>query len=248
MRVSVVIGACGGLGRVIVDRLCARGDRVLLLDHPDNTDVAAGLIGALADADARFVPCDLACATSIETAFESVGEEKRLDVLVNAAGIIRRGAFVELSARDLDAVFAVNVLGAFRALQAGARQMIASGGGRIVNIASVHGLRTSPGRSAYAASKGAILSLTRAMAVELGSHNILVNAVAPGPVTAGMQEGEASAARGLWTRGTLGGRVARADEIADAVMFLVSDANGFMNGETLTIDGGASAAIAAPAI
>lgn len=248
MRVSVVLGACGGLGKVIVERLAVRGDQVILVDRPENAEAAAVLIARHAAADAHFIPCDLSCGASIDTAFARIAESGRLDILVNAAGIIRRGAFVDLSPEDLEAVFAVNVLGAFRALQAGARLMIASGGGRIVNIASVHGLRTNPGRSAYAASKGAILALTRAMAVELGAHDILVNAVAPGPVAAGMQEGENSPSRSLWTRGTLQGRVARAEEVADAVMFLVSEANGFMNGETLTIDGGASAAIAAPAV
>jgi 3-oxoacyl-[acyl-carrier protein] reductase len=248
MRVSVVLGACGGLGQVVVERLAARGDHVVLVDRPENADAAAALITRHAAADCRFISCDLTDGTSIDKAFAQVAESGRLDVLVNAAGIIRRGAFVDLSSEDLEAVFAVNVLGAFRALQAGARLMIASGGGRIVNIASVHGLRTTPGRSAYAASKGAILALTRAMAVELGAYDILVNAVAPGPVTAGMQEGEDSPARSLWMRGALQGRVARAEEVADAVMFLISEANGFMNGETLTIDGGASAAIAAPSL
>jgi 3-oxoacyl-[acyl-carrier protein] reductase len=228
--------------------LAARGDYVVLIDHPENAEAAAALIARHTLAGARFISCDLTDGSSIDMAFARVAESGRLDVLVNAAGIIRRGAFVDLSSEDLEAVFAVNVLGTFRALQAGARLMIASGGGRIVNIASVHGLRTNPGRSAYAASKGAILALTRAMAVELSAHNILVNAVAPGPVTTGMQQGEDSSVRSLWTRGTLQGRVARADEVADAVMFLVSEANGFINGETLTIDGGASVAIAAPAL
>ncbi|EWG97901.1 hypothetical protein Q427_33445 [Halomonas sp. BC04] len=133
----------------------------------------------------------------------------------------------------------VNVTGAFQALQAATRLMIASGGGHIVNVASSHGLRTTAERTAYAMSKGAILALTRALAVELGPHGILVNAVAPGPVATGMQHAE-SESRRLWQASTPLGRVAAADEVANAVAFLASPANTFITGDTLIVDGGAS--------
>ncbi|MEO3388414.1 SDR family oxidoreductase [Mesorhizobium sp. CAU 1741] len=242
MRVSVVLGAGGGIGQHIAERLIERGDQVFLLDLParrDDVEKRHGTSGA------RFVACDVTSPDSIDDAFGHVAGAGRLDACVNATGIIRRGGFLDVTADDLHAVTAVNIVGGFLAMQAAARVMVANAsGGRLVNIASVHGLRTSHGRSAYAASKGAILALTRAMAIELAPHGILANAVAPGPVTAGLQEGDSAPSRQLWNRATPLGRVARVEEVAEAVMFLLSDANTFMTGETLVVDGGASAAIA----
>lgn len=135
---------------------------------------------------------------------------------------------------------AINVTGPFLALQQAVALM--KQGGRIVNVASAHGLRTGPERSAYAMSKGAILALTRALAVELGPRGILVNAVAPGPVSAGMQDA-ASESQRRWQQATPLGRVARPDEVARAVLQLASPHNTFTTGQTLVIDGGATSMI-----
>lgn len=135
---------------------------------------------------------------------------------------------------------AINVTGPFLALQQAVALM--KQGGRIVNVASAHGLRTGPERSAYAMSKSAILALTRALAVELGPRGILVNAVAPGPVSAGMQDA-ASESRRRWQQATPLGRVARPDEVARAVLQLASPHNTFTTGQTLVIDGGATSMI-----
>jgi len=242
MRISAVMGGCGGLGSAIVSRLLEAGDRVYLLDIEASRGDAEVLVRAAPAGRAVFVSCDLTDAESVRRAFATIASGGRLEAFIHAAGIIRRGAFVDVSAEDLDAMTAVNITGSFLALQAAARLMIAGGGGHIVSVASVHGLRTTAGRAAYAMSKGAILALTRALATELAVHGILVNAVAPGPVAAGMQHSE-SEARRLWTAATPLGRVANAGEVADAAVFLASPANTFITGDTLIIDGGASAAI-----
>lgn len=242
MRISAVLGACGGLGRSVVQRLLDAGDFVFLLDLEHCRAEAQPVLAGASGARAAFLACDLAEPHSIAAAFAEIANRGPLAALVNAAGVIRRAPFLDMAAAELEALCAVNITGSFLALQHAARLM-AGGGGRIVNIASVHGLRTAGERSAYAMSKGAMLALTRALAVELAAQHILVNAVAPGPVAAGMQHAE-SEARRQWLAATPLGRVATADEVADAAAFLASPANTFITGETLLIDGGASARIA----
>ena len=243
MRISAVLGACGGLGRSVVQRLLDAGDFVFLLDLEHCRAEARPVLAGASGARAAFLACDLGKPHSIAAAFAEIANRGPLAALVNAAGVIRRAPFLDMGEAELEALCAVNITGSFLALQHAARLMAAGGGGRIVNIASVHGLRTAGERSAYAMSKGAMLALTRALAVELAAQHILVNAVAPGPVAAGMQHAE-SEARRQWLAATPLGRVATADEVADAAAFLASPANTFITGETLLIDGGASARIA----
>jgi len=239
-RVALVIGASGGIGSAIADELIKAGEQVFLLDLESSRDRLMEERVQRSDGRAEFIPCDLSDSHSIRSAFKTVTDTVgRLDSCINAAGIIRRGAFVEFNETDLSQMLSINIAGCFIALQAAAELMIASGGGRIVNIASVHGLRTTDQRAAYAMCKGAILSLTRALAVELAPHGILVNAVAPGPVATGMQE-STSASRTRWQSATPLGRVANSSEVARAVLFLASAENSFINGDTLIIDGGAS--------
>lgn len=239
---AVLLGASGGIGSTIARALLEGGSRVYLLDLGER---GASLHPILAShpQQARFLPCDLRNQASMDGTFKELAEDAGgLDVCINAAGVIHRGSFIATSPADLSRVMETNVSGPFLALQHAARLMIASGGGRIVNIASAHGLRTSAERSAYAMSKGAILALTRALAVELGPLGILVNAVAPGPVSSGMQDAD-SESRRRWQSTTPLGRVATAEEVTAAVMQLASMHNTFITGQTLVIDGGASSAI-----
>ncbi|KAA0012666.1 SDR family oxidoreductase [Billgrantia pellis] len=239
MRTTAVLGGAGGIGRAIVEALLKTGNFVFLLDLEEAEGRVTDLLERWPER-CRFVACDMADAGSIARAFariEAYGEG--LDACINAAGLIRRGRFVDVSPADLEAVMAVNVTGAYRALQAATRLMIDERGGRLVIVASAHGLRTTAERSAYAMSKGAMLALARALAVELGPQGILVNAVAPGPVSAGMQDAR-SESRRLWAAATPLGRVAEAVEVARTAVFLASAENTFITGETVVIDGGAS--------
>lgn len=242
MRTVAVLGAAGGIGRAIVEALLNAGDTVYLLDREPCREKLTPLIAATPER-ARFLACDLTDGDSIQAAFQTLEQHAgTLDACINAAGTIHRGAFLDVTPEELQAMLAVNVTGAFQALQAASRLMIASGGGRIVCLSSVHGLRTGSERSAYALCKGAILALTRALAVELGPRGILVNALAPGPVSTGMQEAD-SESRRRWQATTPLDRVAQAHEVARAAVFLASADNTFINGDTLIVDGGANVTI-----
>ncbi|WP_299313616.1 SDR family NAD(P)-dependent oxidoreductase [uncultured Halomonas sp.] len=235
-----LLGASGGLGMAIAEALLARGDRVWLLDLGECRERLAALISAW-PTRAHFIGMDLTEPASLAAAFAGIrAEAGALDACINAAGVIFRASFEETDADALARVMAVNVTGPFQALQHAVALM--PQGGRIVNVASAHGLRTGPERSAYAMSKGAILALTRALAVELGPRGILVNAVAPGPVSAGMQDATSDSRR-RWQQATPLRRVARPDEVARAVLQLASPENTFTTGQTLVIDGGATAMV-----
>ncbi|MDT0500756.1 MULTISPECIES: SDR family oxidoreductase [unclassified Halomonas] len=235
-----LLGAAGGIGSAIADHLLAAGHRVWLLDLPDRRAALEELTTRW-PGQARYLGCDLCDPDTLTTAFATIAEQAGgLDACINAAGVIHRAGFTDTSRDELERVMAINVSGPFQALQHAVALM--QNGGRIVNVASAHGLRTGSERSAYAMSKGAILALTRALAVELGPRGILVNALAPGPVSAGMQDAS-SESRSRWQAATPLGRVALADEVARAVAFLVSAENTFISGDTLIIDGGATAAI-----
>lgn len=235
-----LLGAAGGLGGAIAETLLTSGHRVWLLDLPDHQETLHSLAMRWAG-QAEVLACDFRHPDTISAAFATIAAQAGcLDACVNAAGVIHRAGFTDTTPEDLERVMAINVTGPFLALQQAVALM--PRGGRIVNIASAHGLRTGPERSAYAMSKGAILALTRALAVELGPREILVNAVAPGPVSTGMQDAS-SASRRRWQAATPLGRVAHAEEVARAVAFLVSTENTFISGDTLMVDGGATAMI-----
>ncbi|MBW6389732.1 SDR family NAD(P)-dependent oxidoreductase [Billgrantia antri] len=242
MRIMAVVGGAGGIGSAIGEVLLTAGEFVFLLDRAEAREQAEGLLARWPER-CIFIDCDLTSPNSIAAAFARIeAHGAGLDACINAAGVIRRGRFVDVSAAELDEMLAVNVSGAYQALQAAARLMMAGDGGHIVTVTSAHGLRTTAERSAYAMCKGAMLALSRALAVELGPHGILVNAVAPGPVSAGMQDAE-SQSRRRWQAATPLGRVAEADEVAWAVAFLAAAENTFISGDTLVVDGGANVAM-----
>ena len=138
----------------------------------------------------------------------------------------------------MDEHLRINVMGAFRVAQAASREMIATGGGRIVMVTSIHGQIGVPGRGAYAASKGAVAAMARVMAVELARHRIRVNVLAPGAVDGGMTPDPTS--RIGWVAATPSGRVAHLDEIARVAVTLTSEDLSFINGQVIAVDGGAS--------
>ena len=191
------------------------------------------------------MPCDVGIKSAVEQAFQSVLERfGRVDVLMNNAGLNRPAAFVEMSEADFDLVIRTNLKSVFLCSQVAARDMIARrAGGAIVNMSSTSVIMTMPTIAAYAASKGGISSMTKAMALSLAPHGIRVNAVGPGTIETDLTRerllADDETRRRILARTPLG-RVGQGREVADVCLFLASDQAAYVTGQTLYIDGGRS--------
>ena len=230
MQHSLVIGARGEIGSAIVDAFLARGDKVAALDlaeaeiHQQQPGLYRGPIDVLqADQVDR----------AIGLALDWLGPP---DVFVNAVGVMQRGPLLAMSDQDFEHTVAVNLTGAFRSTRAVSRVMAAARGGSILHLSSVHGQTGMPDRCAYAASKGGIEAMVKALAAELGPQGISVNALAPGPIGAGMG-GVGRARHGLTQLAPLG-RVAQVGEVANCAAFLTAPASRAITGQVITLDCG----------
>lgn len=237
-KVAIVTGAARGIGLAVARKFVELGYRVALLDI-DAPALEATARGFAAD-QALAIACDVADAAQVGAAVSQVQARfGRIDALVNNAGIAVFKPLLETTYEEWQRVMAVNLTGPFLCVQACAPLMLRNGGGAIVNIASISGLRASTLRVAYGTSKAALMHLTRQQAVELGNRGIRVNAVAPGPVdTAMAKQVHTAAIRAGYHDAIPLNRYGTEREIAEAVVFLCSDAASYINGQTLAVDGG----------
>ena len=240
-RVAVVTGGAMGIGAEVCRRLVAAGHQVLVADLNLEAAQATAQELCAGNGQAAALAMDVGRPESIAEAFERVEREHgRCDVLVNCAGIAKVFPFLEFPLDNFVATMNVNVTGTLLCAQAAARLMQRRRWGRIVNIASVAGMRAvGSGRTAYGTSKGAVIALTRQMAVELAEHGITANAVAPGPVDTPMtQLLHTERFREEYSRAIPMNRYGTTGEIASAVLYLVSDDAGYISGAVLPVDGG----------
>lgn len=237
--VAVVTGAARGIGLAVTRWFLAAGYRVALLDI-DGETLAQTERDLNAAERVLALRCDVAVPAQVQPAVHQVAARfDRIDALVNNAGVAVFKPLAETSFAEWARVLAVNLDGPFICTQACVPLMLKSGGGSIVNIASISGLRASALRVAYGTSKAALMHLTRQQAVELGVRGIRVNAIAPGPVDTAM-------ARAVHTPDIRAGyhdaiplnRYGTPEEIAAAVGFLCSPAASYINGQILAVDGG----------
>jgi meso-butanediol dehydrogenase/(S,S)-butanediol dehydrogenase/diacetyl reductase len=237
--VAVVTGGARGIGLAIAERFLAEGHRVALLDIDRRTLLATEK--RLHDPERVLaIVCDVSDQKQVRPAVRKVAKAfGRIDALVNNAGIAIFKPVLETSLAEWQRVLAVNLGGAFICTQACAPVMLKTGGGAVVNIASISGLRASTLRVAYGTSKAALIHLTRQYAAELGTVGIRVNCVAPGPVDTAMAKLVHSVAiRQDYYDAIPLNRYGTPEEIAAAVVFLCSDEASYVNGQTLAADGG----------
>lgn len=242
-KVALVTGAARGIGLATARRFLAEGWRVALLDIEG--ELLKRAVADIADPDDTMtLHCDVSDAAGVAAAIDAVGKRfGRLDALVNNAGIAVFTPIMETSDADWSRVMEVNLTGPFLCTKAAVPVMREQGGGAIVNITSISGLRASTLRSAYGTSKAGLAHLTKQLAVELASVGIRVNAVAPGPVETAMAKAVHSPEiRADYHDAIPLNRYGLEEELAEAIFFLCSDRSSYITGQILAVDGGFEAA------
>jgi len=235
-RVAVVTGGSRGIGQGIAAALHAAGAKVAIFGRDAaNAVAAAEALGARA----QGYRCDVAVATEVASALEAVERDLGpVDVLVNNAGTKKDNLLFRIGEDDWDAVLDTNLKGAFLLTKFAARGMIKRRWGRIVNIASVVGLIGNKGQANYAASKAGLIGFTRAVAKELASRNVLVNAVAPGYIDTELTRDLSDDVKQALQAAIPLERLGTAADVAGAVLFLASDFASYITGQVLVVDGG----------
>ena len=238
-KAALITGAARGIGLATAKQFLADGWRVALLDI--DTETLNRTHAALAEPDRTIaIICDVADAAGVTDAVATVAKNfGRLDALVNNAGIAIFKPILDVTYEDWSRVLAVNLTGPFLCTQAATPLMRDSGGGAIVNITSISGLRASTLRTAYGTSKAGLAHLTQQQAVELASLGIRVNAVAPGPVDTAMAKSvHTPEIRAAYHDAIPLNRYGLEQELAEAIFFLCSDRASYITGQTIAVDGG----------
>jgi len=237
-RVALVTGASRGIGRAIAMALACKGAVVVAAARGDHAAAVAEEIGA-GGGTAEAVALDISDADAVETAIAGiVARRGRLDILVNNAGITRDQLLLRMKREDWDAVVATNLTGAFLCAQAAIKPMLKQRSGRIISVTSVVGQAGNAGQANYAASKAGLIGFTKALALEVASRNITVNAVAPGLIDTDMTRAVSATAQQDWAARIPLKRLGRPEEVAAAVAFLASDEAAYITGHVLAINGG----------
>ena len=236
-KTALVTGASGGIGSAIAKALAGQGACVALSGtRAEALEAVAANIGN----DTVILPCNLGDAEAVErlipAAIEALGGH--LDILVNNAGVKRDNLVMRMKDDEWSDVIRINLEAAFRLIRAASKPMMKARVGRIITITSVVGTTGNPGQANYAASKGALTAMSKALAQELASRNITVNCVAPGFITSPMTDGLPDAQKQALTTRIPAGRLGEGAEIAAAVVYLASDEAAYVTGQTLHVNGG----------
>jgi 3-oxoacyl-[acyl-carrier protein] reductase len=238
-RVAFVTGASRGIGRAIALTLCrANFDIVVASPEIERNEQVAEEIRSCSG-EAMTLNLDVTSPESVKEAFAKTLKDKtRIDVLVNNAGITRDGLAMRMKPADWDLVLNINLNGAFRCIQQVLPTMMRNRWGRIVNIASVVGQAGAAGQANYAASKGGMIAMTKALAQEIGSRGITVNAVAPGYIETDMTKVLPDEVKARILAQVPLGRIGQPEDIASAVKFLASEESSYITGHVLAVNGG----------
>jgi 3-oxoacyl-[acyl-carrier protein] reductase len=237
-RVAIVTGASRGIGRAIARTLAARGAAVVAAARGEN---AAATVQAIRDdgGTAEAIALDVTDQDQVLGAVAGVIERHgRVDVLVNNAGIARDQLMLRMKREEWDAVLATNLTAAYACSQAVLKPMLKQRAGRIINITSVVGQAGNAGQANYAASKAGLIGLTKALAIEVASRNITVNAVAPGLIDTDMTRAVSERAQQDWASRIPLQRLGTPNDVAAAVAFLASEEAAYITGHVLAVNGG----------
>ena len=240
-KIAIVTGGGSGIGEASAIRFAREGAAVIVADmRLRKAEAVANRINE-EGGHAAAIEVDVSVSESVEDLVDrTVSEYGQLDVMFNNAGTLRPGTVIDLELDDWDLVMGVNVRSVFLGGKFAIPAMLSSGGGSMINTASISGLHGDGGAVAYAASKAAVINLTRAMSMDHASQGIRVNAICPGTIETPpvMRMMEDSTALEVNLRAHAIGRLGRPDEIASAALWLASDESSFVSGEAIVVDGG----------
>ncbi|MFN2542463.1 MAG: 3-oxoacyl-[acyl-carrier-protein] reductase [Chthoniobacterales bacterium] len=239
-QAALVTGAGRGIGHAVALRLASEGAQVACVSRSEeNAKRTADELNRARTDSAKAYAVDVADHAAVQKIGAQILEGfGKIDILVNNAGVTRDALSMRMSVEDWDAVINTNLRGAFNFVQAVQRAMIKQRSGRIINIASVIGLMGNAGQTNYAASKAGLIGFTKALARELASRNITVNAVAPGFITTDMTAGLSDEVKQNIQVNIPLGRTGTTEDVANAVAFLASPGASYITGHTLCVDGG----------
>ena len=241
-KVAVITGGASGIGRATALAMAAEGARIAIMDR--GLELGEEVVAALAErgAEARFYRTNVAKPADVEASFDAVLKEfGRVDCAFNNAGVAGdNNTIADTSDAEFERVVGVNLTGVWLCLRREIQEMLKSGGGAIVNTASVAGLVGWKFAAAYAATKHAVVGLTRSAALEYAARNIRVNAVCPGVIETPMAQSaqDDQAIRGIMIKKHATNRLGQAEEVAAAVLWLCSPAASFVHGHAMAVDGG----------
>ena len=239
-KVSLITGSTRGIGRAIAEKLAQSGSSVVITGTSrEKAESVAKEISEKYSVDAFGVEMNLLSEESIKKAFEEINQKvDGIDILVNNAGITRDKLFLRMSLQDWEEVIKVNLTGTFIVTQNAIKKMLKQRWGRIVNISSVVGFTGNVGQTNYATTKAGLVGFTKSLAKELAPRNILVNAVAPGFIETDMTAVLSEEIKENYKKQIPMGRFGSPEEVANVVLFLVSDLASYITGEVIHVNGG----------
>lgn len=238
-KTAMVTGAARGIGQAIARRLAAEGCHIVIVDVEEDAARAAATEIASQGVGAHAYRCDVSSLADVEALASRVAEDVGdVDVLINNAGITRDRLMLRMTAEDWNLVLSVNLTGTFNFCKVFAPGMLKRRAGAIVNIASVVGLTGNAGQTNYAASKAGVIGLTKSLAKEFAGRGVRVNAIAPGFIRTAMTDALPADVQEQMKALIPLGRLGEPEDVADIVMFLVSDLSGYVTGQVINCDGG----------